>query len=130
MTFSFFSYQGFFSQTVTIHRTAQEGSWPYFIPLYQEEVHRYLIETLNVQWWPRIFNRIVYDDYQTVTRWDLPPFWISISLIDYAKVIYVCLLDDLILDFCYSSQWRIQNLVQTGRYIKSTKPPPWSLSSG
>ena len=34
-----------------------------------------------------------------ITRWDLPPYWITIWLIDDVMVIFVCLLVDLILGF-------------------------------
>ena len=34
VTDSFFFYQGFLSQTLTIHRTEGEGKGPSFIPLY------------------------------------------------------------------------------------------------
>ena len=39
--------------------------------------------------------------YQTATQWDLPPYWITFWLVDDAVLIVVCLLDDLILSFCY-----------------------------
>ena len=47
-----------------------------------------------------IFNRTACI-YQAATRWDLPPYRITIWLIDDVMLIFVCLLVDLI-RFCYS----------------------------
>ena len=99
----FFFYQGFFSQTLTIHRTAGEGRGPSFIPLY----HFYLLTnietlfaTLHERWLSRIFSRNACV-YQTATRWDLPPCWITMRLIDW-DAMFVCLVDELIPGICYS----------------------------
>ena len=77
---------------------------PFFIPLYH--FHRLTniqtFATLHVRWLSHIFNRIACI-YQTATRWDLPPCRITIWLIDDVKFVLVCLLDDLILGFCYSN---------------------------
>ena len=43
-----------------------------------------------------VFTRLLLDEI-------LPPYWIAIWLIDDAKFVLVCLLDDLILGFCYSN---------------------------
>ena len=43
---------------------------------------RHLFGTLHVRWLSRIFNRNVCV-YQTATRWDLPPYQITIWLIDW-----------------------------------------------
>ena len=40
--------------------------------------------------------------YQAATRWDLPPYRITIWLIDDVMLIFVCLFVDLIQGFCYS----------------------------
>ena len=61
---------------------------------------RPLFATLHVRWLSRIFNRNACV-YQTATRWDyhlidLPFEWLI------GVAIFVCLLDELILDFCYS----------------------------
>ena len=53
-----------------------------------------LLATLHVRWLSRICNRDAYI-YLIVTRWDLPPYWITIWLINDAM--FVCLLDDLTL---------------------------------
>ena len=55
-----------------------------------------------MRWLSHISNRIACI-YQTTTQWDLPPYWITIWLIDDAMLIFFCLLDDLILGFCYSN---------------------------
>ena len=39
--------------------------------------------------------------YQTATRWDLPLYRITIWLIGDVRLIFVCLLDDFIVSFCY-----------------------------
>ena len=49
-----------------------------------------------------IFNRTACT-YQTATRWDLQPYWITIWLIDYVTLVFVCLRVNLIVDFCYSN---------------------------
>ena len=65
--FFFFFYQGFLSGTLTTW-TAGEG-------------RGHLFATLHVRWLSHIFNRIACI-YQTATRWDLPPYRITI-LIDW-----------------------------------------------
>ena len=57
---------------------------------------RHLFVTLHMR--SSIFNRTACV-YQTATRWDLPPYPITIWLIDDVMLIFFCLLDDLILDF-------------------------------
>ena len=42
----------------------------------------HLFATLHVRWLSRIFNRNACV-YQTVTWWDLPPYWITIWMIDW-----------------------------------------------
>ena len=61
---------------------------------------RHLFATLHVRWLSHIFNRNACI-YQTNTRWDLPPYRITIWLIDWCC--NVCLLDQVILGFCYSN---------------------------
>ena len=51
--------------------------------------------------------------YQTATQWDLPPYRITIWLIDDVKLVFVCLLDDLILGFCFSNLNTGNRLTQT-----------------
>ena len=81
----FFFCQGFFSRTLTTHRAAGEGRGPSFIPLYPFQPH--------VRWLSRIFNRNACI-YQTATRWDVPPYRITIWLID-----------DVTLSFCLFTWW-------------------------
>ena len=99
----FFFLLGFSSQTLTIYRTAGEGRAPSFIPLYYfhpltnidiylqlcmwDEYHVFLIATL-------VFTRLLHDEIYHL--FELPFEW----LLDDAM--FVCLLDELILDFCYS----------------------------
>ena len=92
----FFFLSGFSSQTLTIHRTGEEGRGPSYIPLYHFHPLRtltHLFATLHVRWLSRIFNRNVCV-YQTATRWDLPPYRITIWLID-----------DVTLSFCLFTWW-------------------------
>ena len=86
----FFFYQGFFTQTLVIHRTAGEVRGQSFIQL----CHFHLLTNIPTficnfacEYLSRIFNRIACI-YQTATRWDLPPYWITIWLIDYAMLIF------------------------------------------
>ena len=65
----------------------------------------HLFATLHVRWLLHIFNRTACI-YQTATRWGLPPYPITTWLIDDVMLFFVCLLDDLILDFCYSDLTR------------------------
>ena len=54
---------------------------------------RHLFATLHLRWLSHIFNRIACT-YQTATRWDLPPYRITIWLID-----------DVALSFCLFTWW-------------------------
>ena len=54
---------------------------------------RHLFATLHVRWLSRIFNRTACI-YQIATRWDLPPYWITIWLIG-----------DAMLFFCFITWW-------------------------
>ena len=60
---------------------------------------RHLFATLHVRWRSRVFNRNACI-YQAATRWDLPPYRITIWVIEW-WCISVCLRDELILAFCY-----------------------------
>ena len=64
------------------------------------ETFRHLFATLHVRWLSHIFNRTTYF-YQVATRWALPSYRITISLIDDVILFFAFLLDDLILGFCY-----------------------------
>ena len=54
---------------------------------------RHLFATFHVRWLSRIFNRNACI-YQTATRWDVPPYRITIWLID-----------DVTLSFCLFTWW-------------------------
>ena len=59
---------------------------------------RHLFATFHVRWLSHIFNRNACI-YQTATRWDLPPYRITIWLIDDVILIFVYLIVGLILGF-------------------------------
>ena len=59
---------------------------------------RHLFATSHGRWLSHIFNRNARI-YQTVTRWDLPPYRITIWLIDDVILIFVYLLAEFILGF-------------------------------
>ena len=95
-----FFYQGFLSQTLTIHRTAVEGRGPSFIPLYhlhQLTKLRHLFATLHARWLSRIFNcnamltRLLLNEIYHLIG--LPFDW----LVD--DGMFTCLLDKLFLGF-------------------------------
>ena len=68
----------------------------------RSQTSRHLFATLHVRWLSRIFNRNACA-YQTAARWDLPFYRMNI-LIDWlhCQSMFVCLLNELILGFCYS----------------------------
>ena len=98
---SFFFLSGFSSQTLTIHRTATLQST-------RSRTLRHLLATLHVRWISRIFNRNACV-YQTATRWDLPPYRITIWVINW--LCNVCLftwwIDTrfLLQQFDFGNQW-------------------------
>ena len=64
---------------------------------------RHLFAIFHARWLSHIFNCTACI-YQAATQWDLPPYRISIWTIDDVKLVFfACLLDDLILGFCYSN---------------------------
>ena len=98
----------FFSVRVFFHRhwrfTGQQGKGGGHLLFHSTtstclRTLRHLLATLHVRWLSRIFNRNACV-YHTASRWDLPPHQITIWVIDDAM--FVCLLDALILGFCYS----------------------------
>ena len=74
--------------TILLHSTTSTRS-PTF---------RHLFASLHLRWLSHIFNRNACI-YQTATRWDLPPYRITIWLIDDVILIFVCLYVDLLLGF-------------------------------
>ena len=104
----FFLYQRFLSRALAIHRTAGKERAPSFIPLFHSTTLPLFyanIQTFVLQLCtsddPLISNRTACI-YQATTRWDLPPYRITIWLIDDVMLIFVCLFVDLIQGFCYS----------------------------
>ena len=75
--------QGKGGDHILFHSTTPTRSWTF----------RHLFATLHVRWLSHIFNRTAYI-YQTATRWDLPPYGITIWLID-----------DVTLTFCLFTWW-------------------------
>ena len=97
----FFFYQSFLSRTLATHRTAGESRGPSFhstLPI--PPAHEHSDICLQLCTWDdyHIFN-LNGCIYQAATRWDLPPYRISIWLIDDVILIFVYLLVDLILGF-------------------------------
>ena len=87
--------------------TDTDNSWDHFLfhstIFTHSRTFRQLFATLHVRWLSNIFNRTACI-YQTAARWDLPPYRITIWLIDDVKLVFfACLLNDLILGFCYNS---------------------------
>ena len=72
---------------------------------------RHIFATLHARWLTHIFFNRTACIYQTATRWGLPLYRITIWLFDKVILISVCLLDDLLLDFCYSNlRWETGGL--------------------
>ena len=97
----FFFYQVFVSKTLQTHGTA-DGKEETIISLY----HFHLITNiqtlfvfLHVRWLPRIFNRMACN-YQTAIQWDLPPWGITIWLIDNGMSITIYLV------MLFYNQWQ------------------------
>ena len=88
-----FFYQGFLSQTLTIHRTAglREGNHILFLFTTStcSRTFRHLFATLHLRWLPCTFNLIACN-YQTATQWDLPPQCFTLWLIDDAMFVSLC----------------------------------------
>ena len=76
------------------------------LPLPPAHTFRYLFATLHMRWLLLIFNCNTCI-YQTATQWDLPPYRITIWLIN-VMLIFVCLLVDLILGFA-TAIWHERN---------------------
>ena len=65
--------------------------WFHFTTSIRSRTFRHLFATLHVRWLSRIFNRNACV-YQTATWWDLPPYRITIWLIDDLLLIFVLVL--------------------------------------
>ena len=84
-------YWHFFFNRIFSHRhwrfTGQQGKGGEHLLFHsttstRSRTFRHLFATLHVRWLSRIFNRNACV-YQTATRWDLPPYRITIWLIDW-----------------------------------------------
>ena len=72
------------------------------LPLQSTHEHSDIyFSTLHVKWPSHIWHHILRI-YQSATLWDLPPYRITIWVIDDVMLRFVCLLVDLIQGFCYS----------------------------
>ena len=93
-TMFFFFYQSFLSRILATHSTQGKGG-DLLLCLSttstRSRTFRHLFATLHVRWLSHIFNRNACI-YQTATRWYLPPYRITIWLIDDVVLIFVCLL--------------------------------------
>ena len=98
----FFFFFFFFSIRVLFHRhwrlTGQQGKGGDHLLFHsttstRSRTFRHLFATLHVRWLSHIFNRIACI-YQAATRWDLPPYRITIWLTD-----------DVTLSFCLFTWW-------------------------
>ena len=106
----FFFYQGFLSRTLTTCGQQGKGSDHLLIhstTSTRSRTFRHLFATLPVRRLSHIFNRNACI-YQVATRWDLPPYRITIWLIEDVMLIFVCLLVDLILGFV-TAIWHEKN---------------------
>ena len=77
----FFFYQGFLSQTLTIHDRVELLLFHSTTSI-RSKTSKHLLTTLHVRWLPHIFDHTARI-YQTSTQWDLPPYRITIWLIDW-----------------------------------------------
>ena len=112
--FLFFSIRASFHGHWRLTRQQRKGRDNFLlhsITSIRSRTFKYLFPFLLVRCISHIFNRIGCI-YQTATRWDLPPYRITIWLIDDVALSFVCLRDDLILVFlCYNNlRW------ETGRF--------------
>ena len=99
----------FFSNRVFFHGhwrlAGQQGKWGDHLLFHSNTSTRSRtlrhFATLHVRWQSHISN-LTADIYQAATRWDLPPYPITVWLIDDVMLIFVCVLVDLIQGFCHS----------------------------
>ena len=83
-------------------REREETNFYSTLPLLPAHEHSDIyFATLQVRWISHISNRTA-SIYQNVSRWDLPPYRITVWLIDDVILIFVYLLVHLIQGFCCS----------------------------
>ena len=100
----FFSIRVFFRKKRRLTGQQEKSGGHLYSTLPLPPTHEYsdiYFATLHVRWLSHIFNRTACI-YQAATRWDLPPYRITIWLIDDVMLIFVCLLVDFIQGSCYS----------------------------
>ena len=103
----FFFCQRFLSRTLTPHSTAGKGRGLSFIPFYHSHPltnMQTFICNFACEMTITYFCRTACI-YQIATRWDLPPYRITIWLINDSTLLFVCLHDDLVLAFFVTSVW-------------------------
>ena len=101
MDFRFFFLSGFsFTDMVNSQDNRGRGDHLLFhsTTSIRSQTFRHLFVTLHVRQLSHIFNHNTCI-YQTVARWDLPPYRTTIWLIDDVMLIFACLLVYLILSF-------------------------------
>ena len=93
----YFFYQGFFFTDTDDPQDSREREGNHLLfhstTSTRSQIFGHLFATLHVRWLSHIFNHIACI-YQTATRWDLPPYRITIWLID-----------DVTLSFCLFTWW-------------------------
>ena len=107
--YTFFFYQDFFFTDTDDSQDSREMKGTIFYSILPfPHAHEHSDIYLQLRMWDDyhifliVLNRTCCI-YQTASRWDLPPSRITIWLIDDVILIFVCLLDDLILGYCYSN---------------------------
>ena len=101
----------------------QQGKWGDHLLFHSttstcSRTFRHLFSTLHVRWLSHIFNHTTCI-YQTATWWDLPPYQITIWLIDDVTLVFVCLCDDLI--------WFLVTAIWDGKSVDSNLHRLWPL---
>ena len=107
----FFSIRVFFTDTDNSQDSRGSKGTIFYSTLPLPPTHEQSDIYLQLGMWDdyHIFSHtITFCIYQTTIRWDLRFWWyrIIIRLIDNVMLLFVCLLDDLILAFCYSNLTR------------------------
>ena len=104
LSVAYFFYQGFLSQSQTIHGKAGGGRGPFLFPSSNSTCSRtisHLFTTVHVRWVPHISNSAA-SNYQNAKRWDFPLWGIIIWFIDEndGMLIVVCLTIQFWICYC------------------------------
>ena len=124
----FFFYQGFLLLTLTTHMTIGKGTIFYStLPLPPAHEHSGIyFATLHVRWRPHTFNPTAWID-QAATRWDLPPYRITIWLIHDVTFdfLFICWFDSrfLLQPLDTEKRWIRSLVLQANRLIKCASHP-------